>query len=777
MAKANPIWSNFSSGEWSQRMEGRVELEGYYRSCRVLENFIVVSQGGVDFRPGTAFVVNGKTNTNKIRLIPFSIKGVGEYILELGNEYIRYIKCSTHEQIEDAGNPVETVSPWALADLFELKYAQTKDAIYFTHPSYAPRKLTRTNDTTWVLSAPTFSGWDESTEKDITAITQAAPPQVTAVGHGLVNGDVIYITDVVGMSYLNGEIFKVTKIDDDKVTLDDIDTTTWNAYVSGGHLRKAGNIFGSANNYPAAIGFYQQRMILAGTNNYPNGVWASKAGDYLDYKMPDGMFFLIAHNRGMVLRWLTGKSELAFGADTCEGVFGGPLGLFYDWEYEMRVESGYGCKNIQAQLVNERIIYIQDGGKRIREFAYHEESAGWQSPDLTLFADHITGDGVTEVAVQRNPDTILWCVRSDGEMAGLTYEYRYGVAGWHRLVTAETSAGSGIVESIAIVRGADEDEIYVSVQRTVNGTTKRFIEYFKPRNFGTNQEDCYFVDCGITLDKGDAQNVTGCTQAHPVVITCTGHPFANDDTVKLYGLGGSTELNGQVWTVQNKAANTFELKETDAFAAWDAAATYYTGAICEDGGNNYVALEENINKQPSVETDYWDLWPTAYTSGGYAREVVISVDGLDHLEGESVAILADGATHPDKTVSGGIITLDRYASVIHAGLGYSAQLKPQRIEAGASYGTSQGKKKRIHKLIFRVYKSLCGKIGPDEDNLQAIIPESETMDTYTPLYSGDIGEDEVFPGEFSRSDDILIVQDKPLPFNILAIMPELITND
>ena len=776
MSKASPIITNFSAGEWSARMEGRVELEKYYSSCRTLKNMLVVSQGGADFRPGTKYIITGKTDANKIRLIPFSIKNVGEYILELGNLYIRVIKCSTHAQLETApGVPLVTdvATPWGTADLFEIKYAQTKDAMYFTHPSYSARKLVRTDDTTdWTLSAPTFSGWLKSTEKDITAITQADPASITATAHGLATNDVVYITDVVGMIELNCNIYKITKVNNDTFTLNSTISTNYTAYVSGGHVVKAGNLFSGANNYPAAIAFYQQRMILAGTNTYPDNIWLSKVGDLLDYKMPEGLKFQVWHTRGLGLRWLAGKSEIAFGADSCEGVVSGaPIS---DTNYQLRVESGYGVENVQGQLVNERILFIQDGGKRIREFAYHEEAAGWLSPDLTLFADHITGDGIVETAVQRSPDTLLWCVRSDGVLAALTYEYRYGVAGWSRVVMAE----SGVVESIAIVRGTAEDEIYVSVKRTVNSVTKRFIEYFAARDFGSDQADAYFVDCGITDDNGDAVDITGATQAHPVVITSdVAHGFLDGDTVKLWDSEGSTELNNIVWEVANKTADTFELKETDDFAAWDNTVTYPVGFIVDRTSKNYISIQEGLNKDPATETDYWALWPTAYTSGGYARKVVNSMSGLGHLEGESVAVLIDGATHANKTVSGSSITFDRYGSKNHAGLGYSPELKLMRIEAGGSYGTAQGKKKRVHRLLMRVYKTLNCKVGPDADHLTTVQFRggSDAMDAPPALFSGD--KEIPFDGSWDRAGDIYVTSETPTPLNILAIMPELTTND
>jgi len=775
MPRYQPILNNFSNGEWSSRMDGRTDLEAYYRSCRILLNFIIASQGGGDRRPGSYFTVNTKTDGDKARLAPFSIKGVGEYVLELGDEYMRFIKCSTHEQIV-SGTPVEISTPWAKADLFELMYAQTPTELLFVQSGYAPQKLTRTSDTSWAISPPTFSGWDDSSEKDISAATQADPVQITATAHGLVTGDVVYISDVLGMIELNCLAYKITKVDDDNFTLDDIDGLSYTAYVSGGTVKKEGNIFGSAGNYPSAIGFYQQRLILAGTENHPDYIWCSKVGDFLDFKLPDALLFKVEHDRGLAIKWLAGKTKTIFGADSCEGVMGGePLS---DTNYQLNVESGFGSADIQGRLINELITYVQDGGKKVRGFSFSQDNQGWLSSDLTLYADHITGEGIIETEVQRNPNTILWGVRSDGALIGFTYELQYGIAGWHRHIIGVTSASGDAVESIAIVRGSVEDEIWLSVKRTVNGTTKRFIEYFKPRDYGSNQEDAYFVDCGVSVDKGDAVSITGITQAHPVVVTAPGHSFVAGDKVRIWGAGGSVELNGEVWKVQNPVGDTFEIKETDDFSSWSSTQTYYKGAIVERNLKNYVALQESLNKDPETETEYWSLWPTAYISGGYAREVVNTISGLSHLEGESLQVCVDGSAHPNRTVSSGSITLDDYYSVIHAGLGYNSDLKPMRLEGGAAYGTAQGKTKRVHSVGVRVYKSLGCKVGSGEDDLTQVLfrKADDKMGSAPELFTGDV-PDTYLPSGFGKDGNVFIRQDQPLPLNILAILPEFVTND
>jgi len=110
-------------------------------------------------------------------------------------------------------------------------------------------------------------------------------------------------------------------------------------------------------------------------------------------------------------------------------------------------------------------------------------------------------------------------------------------------------------------------------------------------------------------------------------------------------------------------------------------------------------------------------------------------------------------------------------------LGYVPWLKPAKPEAGGSYGSAQGKKKRVHKLILRVYKSLNCLVGPSTDKMKTVLfrEGDAPMDSPPVLYSGD--QEVSFPGPWGREGDILISQDTPTPLNILAIMPEMVTHD
>lgn len=680
MPKQTKVFTDFSGGEYSSKLEGRIDTPGYYKSCRKLENFIVAGQGGAERRPGTVFVANGKTGGNAIRLIPFELAS-GSYVLELGDQYMRFYKM--HAQL---GAPYEIATPWMLPYLFDIKYAQTKDTMYFTHPGYNVQKLTRTADTDWVLT-------------DVSFVGEGAPA------------------------------------------------------------------FQTASNRPSAIDFFQQRMWLAGSVNDPEKMWGSKVGSMEDFNSTDRLEFLVCYSKRFKIHWLTAQHLIVFGATKGEGILSGQGGPLSSTNFDLSVPSPIGCANVQGYVIGDIVIAFHKGLRKATALQYSNDIRAWKPVDLNFFSSHILGGGIVEADLQVDPDTVLWCVISDGKLVGFTYEPGT-IMSWHRQSIGQTSDGNDKVESVAVIEYGPKDEIWISVKRKVNGTTKRFIEYFKPRKYGTDQADCYFVDCGITEDNGGAVAVTALTQAHPVVVSATDHGFLNTEKVRLWDLGGSTELNDQVWEVQNKTNGTFELKETDAFSTWDAGTTYHTGAIVEKTSKNYIALQESLNKDPTTETDYWALWPTAYTSGGYAQQVVISVSGLTHLEGETVQILADGATHPDKVVDeSGAITLDRYANKIHVGLGYQSKLKPMRL-------TPPGVKKAAFKAVIRVYDSLGCKIGRSEDTLKVITFRAgdDPMDSAPPLFTGD--KTKILTHAWDTDGDILIVQDQPLPLNIAALIVE-----
>jgi hypothetical protein len=154
----------------------------------------------------------------------------------------------------------------------------------------------------------------------------------------------------------------------------------------------------------------------------------------------------------------------------------------------------------------------------------------------------------------------------------------------------------------------------------------------------------------------------------------------------------------------------------------------------------------------------------------YSGSATTTITGLNHLEGQTVQILADGSAHADKTVSGGSITLDRSVTKAHIGLGFTSFIKTLRLEGGANDGTSQGKIKRIHGVTARFVDTVGAELGPNINNLDRIPFRDSSMDmnTAVPMFTGD--KEISFPAGYEDEAQVVIQQSQPLPMTVLAIM-------
>ena len=150
-----------------------------------------------------------------------------------------------------------------------------------------------------------------------------------------------------------------------------------------------------------------------------------------------------------------------------------------------------------------------------------------------------------------------------------------------------------------------------------------------------------------------------------------------------------------------------------------------------------------------------------------------TIAGLDHLEGEEVCVLADGAVHPPRTVAAGTIALDYPASKVVAGLKYAHFYESLKWEAGAVAGTAQGQTKRIHGVTLVLMESMNASVGPTVDALETVPFRStnDRMDSAIPYFTGERYVE--FDGDYKTDTRVVICGDDPLPFTLLAIIPEI----
>jgi hypothetical protein len=827
------IINAFNAGELSPLLDGRTDISKYQQGCRTLKNMLVLPYGGAMRRPGTEYIADVKTHSSVVRLIPFQYNTEQTYILEFGNNYIRFYKDGG--QIQDSGSPYEISSSYGSSDLDKIQYVQSADVMYLAHPDYPVCKLTRSGHTSWTIAALDF---DMPAFKDMNISDTTITPSATSGSITLTASDDIFKAEHVGASFRLDHVRSDNEISGSftatgqsssircegnwnfvthntwtgtvKIERSFDDGTSWQTYrtyssaddrnvdVSGveeeeGVLYRinmssytSGTLdydftvqdyyntgiveitaftnttlvtstvktelggtdatkewfegaWNEANGYPACVAIYEERLFFARTEAQPQTIWGSRTNDWTDFKTGDfdthALTYTLAADKVNAIRWLLAQDALLIGTSGGEWKLSGSDSdsALTPSNVEVRRQSNYGSAQIQAQLINETILFVQRQSRKVREFVYNFEKDGYVSPDLTILAEHISDSGIVQAAFQQQPHAIYWCILANGKLAGMTYERDQEVVAWHNHET------DGEFESVAVIPGdsTEEDEVWTAVKRTIGGTDKRYIERFKPLDFGDDQTDCFFVDSGLSYDGGAALDISAVTQADPCQIT-TGlnHGFETGDQIKITGVEGMTELNNQVFSVLYIDDTNFSLK---------------------DSTNSF-----NIDSSAF----------SAYSSAGSAQKVENTFSGLDHLEGKSVSILADGAVHPDKTVSSGAVTLDYFANKVHIGLPYNSDLQPMKLDIQLPDGTAQGRIKRIKKLIIRFYKSLLCKAGADSEHLDSFIT---FRDTYTPLGSPPelfTGEKVIlFNGNNSRDGNIFIRQDSPLPLAIICLMP------
>ena len=430
--------------------------------------------------------------------------------------------------------------------------------------------------------------------------------------------------------------------------------------------------FSDTTGHPACITFFEQRLVLANTATQPQTIFFSVSGDFEDYNAgtldTSALIYTIGSNQVNVIRYLTASRALLVGTSGGEFVVRAssdePIS---PTNTQILRQASYGSANIQPVGVANVVLFVQRAKRKLRELVYSFGSDSYFAPDLTILSENITEGLIKEIALQQEPDNIVWCVLENGKLVGMTYRREEEVVAWHdhemggTFTDSGTTYGYGFVESLATIPSSTrtEDEVYVVVARTINGGTKRYVERLKPIDFGTDVQDAFFVDSGLT----------------------------------------------------------------------------------------------------------------------YSGSAATTISGLDHLEGQTVKILGNGATHTDKTVSSGSITLDRAVTKAHIGLSYNSVLQTMRIDAGGAQGTSQGKIKRVNDVTVRVYRSLGLRVGSSESQTD-LIPfrtSASPMDKPVSMFTGD--KEVEFDGGYETDGHVVVSQAQALPLTVLALYPRLTTFD
>ncbi len=686
---------------------------------------------------------------------------------------------------------IEVETPYLTADLFELKYEQSADVLYITHPDYETRKLSRIANDAWAMDAIGIETGPFRTEnidvaKTITANGTTGSVTLTAVGHapfvlGTTAGHLPSGTGTTNKSN-TGALFKLvhplTTLSFSDTLEDDTgassaEGTSWMScgtlyqgtawtWITGGTwlgqvavqrnytigaafadsgwdtvlpfdgVSTARNVStsgteddgdadyrvaflddtsgtvisyfttdqighvgiveitavasptsatatvlttiastnathkwseGSWSNYrgwPQTVTFFEDRLTFGGNTAQPDTIWASVTSDYENMTAgPDddeALLFTLSSRQVNVIEWIIGKDKLLIGTSGAEWtIAGGTDEPLTPSNAIAKQHSTYGSASLQAGIANESILFFQRGAKKMRELAYNWELDSYVAPDMTILANLVTGSGVIETAFQKTPDSILWCIRTDGELPVFSYERKENITAWSRMITHTNLAGTltdSDFESVARISGNPEDEVWVVVERTINSSTVRYIEQFQPRDFGTDADDAFYVDAGVTYDSAASSAMTG----------------------------------------------------------------------------------------------------------------------LDHLDGQTVYVLADGVIFDTEVVVGGAITLSldnvtTTASTVQMGLGYEVHMRTMPL-SWLGGQTIQGLQKRISEVVANWYVSGDFSIGRDADTLgtMSVTGQTTSQDRIT------------FPPGYDYNGYVYVYQKSPEPLTLLGLALEFDVN-
>jgi len=675
-----------------------------------------------------------------------------------------------------ANRVYEIATPYTTAQLFDIKFAQSADVMYITHPAHEVEKLSRTSHTSWSLTDVVFTnGPFQDANITTTTLTPASASvgsrNITASAVTGINGGVGFLsTDVGRQIHFNAGYATITARTSSTVVVADVTTafTNGNA-ITDWYL----GAFSDTTGHPSCVTFFEQRLVFAGTTNQPQAIFFSKSGDYenMDSNIggtiadDDAIVYTIASNQVNAIRFMTSTRTLIIG--TAGGEFtvsgGGTDSAVTPTNILIKKQSNHGAANVDAIAVGNATLFLQRAKRKIRELAYNFDVDGYVAPDMTILAEHITEGGLTQIAYQQEPNQIIYGVREDGEMVGLTYQREQQVTAWHRhifggrfgIATLTVSDYANITTGSKIVLTKSDGTTANFRSTTGTAGTSEFKTETNNNTTATNLKNAINAHANFTATVNSAV----------VTVTETSHEATGYLTIKSFDNTRLTATSEGKSVIESVAVIPTDDKE------------YQTWVIVKRTVNGITRrYVEFLNELDFDETDNtsFNFLDSALS---YSGSAVTTLSNLDHLEGQVVSILADGATHPDRTVTSGSITLDRSAKNVKIGLNYISLLQTMRLDAGSQNGTSQAKTKRIYDITVRMFETIGIEVGANLSDMERIPFRNsvDLMDEGIPPFTGD--KEVEFRGNYETDGFIFVRQTQPLPFTILSLYPRLATND
>lgn len=737
---------NFNSGELDPRLGGRVDNDKYYSGLSVCENFVPIIQGALTRRAGSEFIGAHKSAAFA-RNVRFSYSIGINYVLEFGDGYIRFWR-DRGLLLVAPNTPYEIASPFAAGDLALLRFVQSADVLYIASNGRLPiQKLIRLGDTNWTIGdAPFREGplQDQNTDKTKSMWYEDAASDAGAPGNVVtLKSDFAFFVPAMVGQFIELEL--ITRAT----------ASAWTANLGVGT---------SGGFDPGDIAFYDKNYYLAldasGDGHTGSTPPIHTEGDAWDGK--DGVKWRYLHSGYGLVRITAVTDANTVTATVIDRL---PLDVkdasfkTYRWS---RSAYGYdiGWPTV-VQFFRERLALA--GNQRLDESVaqdfenYQKRDAGQITEDLALSV-RIASGAVNEIR-WLSPDSAGLIIGTRGqEFLQDEASQNIPFGSTNSRIRPMSQYGSGyatpvefvgdttvyILRSLKRVMGAVYD---YSVDRVVSTNLSKFAEHITEVGIRDMafQQNPYSI---VWMVRNDGALVAMTYDREQQVVAFHRHPMLGafvDSVAVIPSPDGATD---DVWISVQRIIHGVPVRYMELISFQDA------------------DIEKSVSR--FLDCSVWRNYPTK----------VSVVDGLEHLEGQTVTVLADGAAQAGKIVAGGQITLEYPAQNILVGLRMISRLRTMRVESGQPEGTSLGRKKRVSMAFIQFINSLGGKIGMDFDVLDVIPTRaglSTNMDQAPPSVDGIL--EVPVPGTFTRDKCyVAYVQDQPFPTTIASITGILETN-
>ena len=667
------------------------------------------------------------------------------------------------------------VTPYDHEDLFDIDYTQSADTMTLVCVGYDAKELTRTDHNAWTITdivftpqiaapsgsvgTPAVGGaatWkyqitalnettlEESLPESITVASAATPLSSTnkiSINIAAVTGATKYnvyrldngVYGFIGSTNLSGAAAFV----DTNLATDLGDTPP-----------SSRDPLAESNNDPAAVIYHKQRRIFGGSDANPNTHYGTQTGNYYNMnvsspiKDSDAYTLALASNTVNRIRYFISMRDLVILTnDSAWAVRPGSDSAVITATAEQVQQSELGSAKVKPIVAIDVILFVEEGGGKIYDMGYEYNADQYRGTELSLLASHLfQGYQITDWCFAKKPFSIAWCVRNDGMMLGLTYLKQEQIVGWHQHETL------GEFKSVASVQEGQEDAVYMIVKRTVNGTDRKYIERMHSRFFLPNVEDAFFVDSGLTLDT-----------------------WNTNATSKMTLTGGTN------WTVDEELTLT-ENATLSPFVTGDVGKVFIIRVLNRNGTIKKRVKLEVVSRTSGtvVKVKAKTLVPTELrgVATQYWARAVTELTGLEHLEGETISILADGNVLPQKVVEDGMVDLGKPYAKIHAGLPYTSLIELLDIDIQELGVQTYSKPKSVSEVDVSYVDSRGGFLANDIDSKFYEIVQRKVADADYPIPLQTGRKRIAISPRTDTVGHLAFKQEDPLPITITSFRPK-----